>query len=156
QAAAAAHRTTGAPISAHTEFGTCVLELVEILSRERVEPEAVIVAHTFHNPDPFYQRDIAQTGIYLVQDGPGRVKYFPESNTISQIERFLADGFGGQLLFAGDHSRRSYWKAYDGGPGFDYIPSSFVPKLIRAGIPESAVRAMLVDNAARAFRLRDM
>ncbi|MGD9853699.1 MAG: phosphotriesterase [Planctomycetaceae bacterium] len=154
RAAAAAHRMTGAPISAHTEYGTCVLELVDLLVQERVDPEAVIVAHTFHNPDPVYQRDIAQTGIYLVQDGPGRIKYCPESNTVEQIERFLADGFGDRLLLAGDHSRRSYWTSYGGGPGFDYLQRSFVPRMLQAGIPESAVRAMLVDNAARAFRLR--
>ena len=154
QAAAAAHHVTGAPISAHTESGTCVPELVEILTTEQVAPESVIVAHTFHNPDPGYQRDMAQTGIYLVQDGPGRAKYFPESNTVEQIARFLTDGFGDQLLFAGDHSRRSYWKSYGGGPGFDYIQRSFIPKLVRAGIPEAAISKMLVDNAARAFRLR--
>lgn len=154
QAAAIAHLMTGAAISAHTESGTCVPELVKLLTGENVEPESIIVAHTFHNPDPWYQSDIAQTGIYLVQDGPGRIKYFPESNTIEQIERFLADGFGDQLLFAGDHSRRSYWKSYGGGPGFDYILNSFIPKLVRLGIAESAIRQMLVDNPARAFRLR--
>lgn len=154
QAAAVAHLMSGAPISVHTELGTCVPELVELLAGEGVQPESIIVAHTFHNPDPWYQRDIAQTGIYLVQDGPGRVKYFPESNTIEQIERFLEDGFADQLLFAGDHSRRSGWTSYGRGLGFDYILKSFIPKLIRTGIPESAIRAMVNENAARAFRIR--
>lgn len=156
RAAAAAHRLTGAPISAHSEYGTCVLELVKLLASENVAPGSIIVAHTFHNPDPVYQRDIAQTGIYLIQDGPGRIKYFPESITIAQIERFLADGFGGQLLLAGDHSRRSSWRSYGGGPGFDYLLKSFVPRLHQTGIPESATRAMLIDNAARALRLREI
>jgi phosphotriesterase-related protein len=154
QAAAAAHRMTGAPISVHTERGTCVLELVERLRAEQVQPESVLVAHTFHNPDPYYQRDMAQTGIYLIQDGPGRVHYAPESDTISQIERFLSDGFADRLLLAGDHSKRSYWTAYGGGPGFDYGLATFVRRLHRLGIPESVTRAMTVENPARALRIR--
>ena len=153
RASAAAHRQTGAPISVHTESGTCVLELVDILVQERVAPSSILVSHTFLNPDPGYQHDIAQTGIYLVQDGPGRVKYFPESNTIHQIQRFVEDGFEDQLLLAGDHSRRSYFRTYGGGPGFDYILSTFVPRLHKMGIPEGITRKMLVDNAANAFSL---
>lgn len=149
--AAEAHRSTGVPISVHTENGTCVIELIEILFQEGVPPESIIVAHTFLNPDPSYQHEIAQSGIYLIQDGPGRVKYYPESKTIQQIERFLSDGFGKQLLLASDCSKASYWKALGGGPGLTYILSKFVPRLTNAGIPEPAIQAMLIDNPARAF-----
>ncbi len=154
EASALAHKQTGAPISVHTEQGTMVLELVEELSKQDVAPESVIVGHTFLNPDPGYQRAMAETGVYLIQDGPGRIKYFPESNTIEQIERFLSDGFGGQLLFGSDSSKASYWKACGGGPGHSYILDKFIPRLHAAGIPETATNVMLVDNAARAFRLR--
>lgn len=155
EASASAHLQTGIPITVHTEKGTSGLQLIDSLSKFNVDPEAITLAHTFLNPDPIYQHDLAETGAYLVQDGPGRVKYFPESNTIDQIIRFLEDGFGDQLLFAGDHSKRSYWKAWGGGMGFDYILSSFVPRLHRAGIPVEVTQAMLVDNAARALRVRE-
>ncbi len=154
EASALAHKQTGAPISVHTEQGTMVLELVAELSKQGVDPEAVIIGHTFLNPDPGYQRAMAETGVYLIQDGPGRVKYYPESNTVEQIERFLSDGFGGQLLFASDSSKASYWKACGGGPGHSYILDKFIPRLHKAGIPESATNAMLLDNAAKAFRMR--
>ncbi|MEE2783585.1 MAG: hypothetical protein VYE04_09505 [Pseudomonadota bacterium] len=154
EVSAHAHLQTGIPITVHTEKGTSGLELVDILSKLNVEPESVMLAHTFLNPDPIYQYDLADTGAYLIQDGPGRVKYYPESNTVDQIMRFLSDGFGDQLLFAGDHSKRSYWKAWGGGMGFDYILTSFVPRLHRAGISQEVTQAMLVDNAARALRIR--
>ncbi|MFP6837554.1 MAG: hypothetical protein VB948_15775 [Pseudomonadales bacterium] len=156
EASANAHLQTGMPITVHTEKGTVGLELIDYLAKFKVDPEAIMLAHTFLNPDPVYQHDLAQTGAYLIQDGPGRVKYFPESNTIDQIRRFVEDGFRGQLLFAGDHSKRSYWKAWGGGMGFDYIPATFVPRLHRAGIPPEVTNAMLVDNAARAMRIREV
>jgi phosphotriesterase-related protein len=150
-AAAVAHRLTGAPISAHTESGTCVIELVELLLAQQVAPQSILVAHTFLNPDPGYQRDMAQLGIYLIQDGPGRIKYQPESNSIEQIRRFLEGGYEDQLLFAGDHSRRSYFRSFGGGPGFDYILTKFLPRLHGCGIPPAVTQKMLVQNAARAF-----
>ena len=127
------------------------MELIELFLHEGVLPESIIVAHTFLNPDQSYQHDLAQSGVYLIQDGPGRIKYYPESQTIMQIEKFLSDGFEGQLLFAGDCSKASYWKAFGGGPGFSYILSRFIPRLKKAGIPNSAIQAMLIDNPARAF-----
>jgi len=155
EASAYAHLQTGIPITVHTEKGTAGMELIDILTRLNVDPEAIMLAHTFLNPDPFYQRDLADTGVYLIQDGPGRVKYFPESNTIDQILQFLSDGFGDQLLFAGDHSKRSYWKTWGGGMGFDYILNTFVPRLHRLGVAEDDTHAMLVANAGRALRIRD-
>lgn len=147
---------TGAPISVPTERGTCVLELLDLLFREGVGPESILIAHTFLNPDPTYQQELAQAGVFLIQDGPGRIKYYPESQTVAQIEAFLSSGFGGQLLLAGDCSRASYWKSYGGGPGYSYILSRFVPRLKRAGIPEVAIRQMLVDNPVRAFRAKEI
>ncbi len=152
-AAAQAHQLTGAPISAHTESGTCVIELAEMLVARKVPPQSILVAHTFLNPDPGYQREMAQMGIYLIQDGPGRIKYLPESNSIEQIRRFLEEGFEDQLLLAGDHSRRSYFRSFGGGPGFDYILSNFVPRLHRCGISPAATEKMLVQNPASAFSL---
>mgnify|MGYP003951776549 CR=1 FL=1 len=156
EASAIAHLRTGTPITVHTEKGTLGLEIVEYLARLGVAPNAIMLAHTFLDPDPAYQHDLAQTGAYLIQDGPGRVKYFPESNTVEQIRRFVEGGFMDQLLFAGDHSKRVYWKSFDGWMGFEYILTQFVPLLHRSGIDEDVTRKMLVDNAAKALHLRNL
>jgi phosphotriesterase-related protein len=155
EASAHAHLRTGKPITVHTEKGTSGLEIVGGLADLGVDPSAIMLGHTFLDPDPVYQHDLAQTGAYLIQDGPGRMKYFPESNTVEQIRRFVEAGFLDQLLFAGDHSKRTYWKSFDGWMGFDYILTHFVPLLHRSGIGEDVTHAMLVGNAAKALRIRE-
>ncbi len=150
-ASAIAHKMTGAPITVHTEKGTMGIELVEILKNEGVEPNRIIISHTFRNPDLGYQRELAETGVYLVQDGPSRVKYYPESMTIETIQRMLGWGHGKQLLLAGDLARRSYWPTWGGGPGFTYILKKFIPRLIKIGVSGKDIENMLVNNAREAF-----
>src|ERR1700676_2283916 len=50
-AAAIGHRETGAAILVHTEIGTCGHQIVDLLVREGVRPERIILAHLDRNPD---------------------------------------------------------------------------------------------------------
>lgn len=152
-AAAIAHKMTGASISVHTEMGTMCIELVEILKSNGVKPENVIISHTFRNPDLGYQKELAETGVYLVQDGPSRVKYFPESMSIETILKMLEWGHGNQLLLAGDMARRSYWPTLGGGPGFTYVLKKFIPRLRKIGVSEKDIENMLINNAREALSI---
>jgi len=153
-ASALAHKMTGAPISAHTEMGTMGIELIEILKSEGVEPNHIIISHTFRNPDLDYQRELAKTGVYLVQDGPSRVKYYPESMSIETILKMLEWGHGSQLLLAGDMARRSYWPTFGGGPGFTYILEKFIPRLKKLGVSEKEIEDMLINNPRKALSIK--
>ena len=84
-------------------------------------------------------------------DGAGRVKYFPESTLISLIRGMFDAGLGSQILLGGDTARRSYWKAYGGGPGLAYMLESFVPRLEKEGFSAAEIRQVLIENPARAF-----
>ncbi len=152
-ASALAHKMSGAPISVHTEIGTMGIELVEILKSEGVEPNHIIISHTFRNPDLDYHKELAKTGVYLVQDGPSRVKYYPESMSIEIILKMLEWGYGNQLLLAGDLARRSYWPTFDGGPGFTYILNKFIPRLKKLGVSKKEIKDMLINNPRRALSI---
>lgn len=152
-ASALAHKMTGAPISVHTEMGTMGIELIEILKSKGVEPNRIIISHTFRNPDLDYQRELAKTGVYLVQDGPSRVKYYPESMSIETILKMLEWGHGSQLLLAGDMARRSYWPTFGGGPGFTYILEKFIPRLKKLGVSEKEIEDMLINNPRKALSI---
>ncbi len=154
RAAAMAHRMTGAPVSAHMEKGTCAIELMESLQKEGVPTDAISLAHILLNPDLEYLKEIAAAGTYLILDGPGKTHYAPDSQIVHLVEGLVAAGFQDRLMLAADHSKNSYWKSYGGGPGFDYVFSRFVPRLRETGIPESAISAMLSENAARALQMR--
>lgn len=150
-AAAMAHKNTGAPISTHTERGTMALEQVNALESLGVPSSSMIIGHIDRNPDLGYHKKVARRGVFLGYDGPSRVKYWPDEVIIDLIKGMLDAGFGDRILLGGDNGRRSYWPEYGGGPGHSYILTTFAPRLREEGIPEDAIRRMLIDNPERAF-----
>jgi 5-phospho-D-xylono-1,4-lactonase len=153
EAVGIAHRRTGVPISTHTEQGTMGHAQLDLLERAGVPADAIIIGHIDHNPDAELLAEIASRGAYLGFDMPGRIKYAPESQTIALIADLAQRGLDHRLLFASDLARRSYWPAYGGGPGLDYLLTVFVPRLVRAGLGAVADTA-LVRNPRTALQLR--
>lgn len=154
EAAALCHQMTGAPILTHSEIGTMALDQVRLLQSLGVRPEHVVVSHVDRNPDPYIHRELASTGAFLEYDGAGRVKYFPESVMIELIRKLFECDLGGQILLGGDMARRSYWKAYGGGPGIAYLMERFLPRLRNDGFCERQIQMLYCGNAARAFQFR--
>jgi phosphotriesterase-related protein len=151
EAAGLAHSKTGAPVLTHTEMGTMGLEQVKVLGDAGVLPEHIVLSHMDRNPDPYLHRELAQSGAFLEYDGPGRVKYAPESTLIALMRSMFEANLGGQILLGGDTARRSYWKAYGGGPGIAYTLEHFVPRLRKEGFAEQQIEQVLIENPARAF-----
>src|SRR5438128_508824 len=146
-AAAMGHRETGAAILVHTEIGTCANAVVDLLTREGVRAERIILAHLDRNPDFELHAEVAGRGIVLEYDTPGRIKYRPDSQLIDLIEEMAAAGYVDRLLLGLDLGMRDYFLAYGGGPGLGYLMETFVPRL-RKRIGEEAARKILIDNAA--------
>src|SRR5882672_632122 len=73
-AAAIGSRATGASILVHTEIGTCAHEVVDLLTREGVAADRIILAHVDRNPDFDLHAEIAIRGVTLEYDTPGRIK----------------------------------------------------------------------------------
>ncbi|WP_169239964.1 phosphotriesterase family protein [Candidatus Roseilinea sp. NK_OTU-006] len=155
RAAGRAHRETGALISTHTEKGTMALEQIELLRREGVSPERILVGHLDHKPELDYWRSVAQTGANLGVDQIGKEKYLPDSRRIELILAMVAEGYGDQLCLSGDMARASYWPAYGGwgGPGLTYILWRFLPWLRERGLDSSQIEAMMGKTPARLLQL---
>ncbi len=148
RAAAIGSKETGEPVLVHTEVGTCGHEIIDLLTGEDVRPDRIILAHLDRNPDLELQREIAERGVWLEYDTPGRIKYRPDSQLIDLI----AGGHQEQIMLGLDLGRRDYFRAYGGGPGLGYLMQTFAPRL-RKRIGEEATRKILVDNPARAFAM---
>ena len=148
KAAAIGSKKTGAAILVHTEIGTCAHEIVDLLAREGVPPERIILAHLDRNPDLELHREMAARGVWLEYDTPGRIKYRPDS----QLLDLIAGGDQGRIMLGLDLGQRDYFRAYGGGPGLRYLMSVFAPRL-RKRVGEEVARQILVDNPARAFAL---
>lgn len=147
--AARAHTETGARIITHTTAGTMALEQVGYLVERGVEPHAIALSHLDRNPDPGYHLRIADTGAYLGYDCFGKAKYGPDSALVQLLRGLTEAGRGQQILLGNDLGRPSYWRAYGGGPGLDYVLTRLVPRLRHEGFGEGTLRALLVDNPRR-------
>ena len=148
-AAAQAQKRCGAPIWGHTEAGTMGMELLDILARENVDFSTVALGHLDRNPDEYYLLKLADRGIYIQFDGPGKVKYYPDSIRVALIKSLISLGYADQLLISGDMGRASYLEGYGGGPGFRYIKTKFIPRLLDEGVDEDVIHKIFVENPKR-------
>ncbi|MCR0335956.1 hypothetical protein MKA38_08775 [[Clostridium] innocuum] len=153
EAACKASLMTGCPISTHTERGTMGLEVIELVKKYGVDPKRVTLGHVDRNPDLSYHMKMAKEGVTLGYDGPSRAKYWPDSILVELIKGMCDHGYAGNIMLGGDNGRASMWTQYGGGYGHNYILEHFVPKLKEAGICDTDIRKMLVDNPARQFAI---
>lgn len=151
EAAANAHRATGAPIFTHTEQGTMGLEQAERLIGFGADPAHIAIGHLDRNADPGYHRAVAATGVTLQYDTPGRIKYQPESVVIGLIRGMIEAGFGGQIVLGGDTARRSSWRVNGSAIGIAYIFDRFLPRLRNEGFSQAEIDALAVGTPARLF-----
>jgi predicted metal-dependent phosphotriesterase family hydrolase len=143
------HQNAGTPIYAHTEHGTAVEELLDLLEDAGVPLSHVLICHLDRNPDFFLHRRVAERGVFLEYDTPSRIKYQPESIVIGLMREMIEAGYGDRLMLGGDMARRSYLKAYGGGPGFEYLLTVFTPRLIREGFTEEDLHQIWEANPLR-------
>ena len=143
------HQQTGTPVYAHTEHGTAAAEILDLLEEAGVPLDRVLICHLDRNPDLFLHKQILERGAFLEYDTPSRFKYQPESIVIDLMRSLIAAGFGDRLMLGGDMARRSYLKAYGGGPGFEYLLTEFTPRLVKEGFGEEDLRLIWHENPLR-------
>jgi phosphotriesterase-related protein len=148
RAAARAQRRTGAAIYTHTYLEQLVLEQLEILRDEGVDPGRVVVGHLgdFRNLDRVYA--IAEQGAYLGIDHIGMSVQQTDRQRAKSVARLVRDGFASQLLLSLDICQKSRLHWY-GGAGYDYLLTGFVPLLLDEGVEPAVIQTMLVENSAR-------
>lgn len=147
-------RESGLPLYTHTEVGTFALEQIDLIKQEGVDLSAVCIGHLDRNPDLWYIREVARHGVFLGIDQISKVKYSTDQVRTGLIIALIRAGYQDRILISGDMARRSYLRAYGGGPGLRYIASTFVPRLVTelrdCGFGASEVErlrhALLIDN----------
>ncbi len=147
EAAAAAHRATGAPIVVHLEFCTAAHELLDLLGAEGVAADRVVLAHADRDPDAELHLELIARGAYLGYDGMARPKGDSEAVLLKLTEDVVAGGGTHRLLLGADVARRSRYLAYGGIPGLEYLGRRYVPRL-RRRLGDTALQQILVTNPA--------
>lgn len=154
RAGARAARDTGVPMHTHTEIGTYGLEQVEIIKSVGLDTEQFCCAHLDRNPDYWYHKKILDQGCYIIYDGPGKAKYYPDSVRVDLLKRLCADGYGDKIMLCNDMGKKSHHTVYGYGPGWCWIKDKFIPRLLDEGFSEEQCHKFMYDNPQRFYSIR--
>lgn len=150
-AAAIAHRETGRPISTHTSFSTMGLEQLTLLKSYGVDLSRVVVGHCDLKDNLDNILRMIEQGAWVQFDTIGKNNYYPDEKRIAMLQEIARRGLLDHVMLSMDITRRSHLKA-NGGPGFDYLLTTFVPMLLEAGFTQADVDLMLRDNPSVFFK----
>lgn len=151
RAAARAAMETGVCLHTHTTAGTMGIEQIEIVESEGFDLERMIIAHVDRFPDLWYHRKMLSKGVYIIYDGPGKAKYYPDSMRVELLRQLVKDGYGDKIMLSNDMGRRSHHKVYGYGPGFNWIKERFLPRLLEEGFTQETLDMFMIHNPARIY-----
>ena len=164
QGAALAHRATGAAVFTHTFAGRLGLKQARMLESAGVDPSRIVIGHLDTGESVAsnwpYHIEIARTGAYVAYDEVGREGYAAgklfyftsDENRVRGVVELVAAGFIRHILLSLDICRK-FRLHRCGGTGYDHLLRTFVPKLLDAGLSESEISTILVENPRRVLTM---
>lgn len=150
-AAARAHIETGRPISTHTSFSTMGLEQLVLLQAHGVDLSRVTVGHCDLKDNLDNILRMIDLGAYVQFDTIGKNNYYPDEKRIGMLHALRNRGLLDRVMLSMDITRRSHLKA-NGGNGYDYLLTTFIPQLRQSGFSQADVDTMLRDNPSKFFQ----
>jgi phosphotriesterase-related protein len=150
RAAARAQARTGLTISTHSARWPVARAQLEILREEGADPTRVVVGHLDTVPDPALHLEVAQAGSFVELDSVGTTSAYQDGRIVEYVLALVRAGHLDRVLLSQDVFLGSHLRAH-GGHGYGHLFSSFVPRLVRAGLDPAEVDRILVDNPARAL-----
>jgi phosphotriesterase-related protein len=158
RAVAIAQQRTGVIVTSHTTGarrqeipgGTIGVQQLAILKAEGVRPDRFIVGHVDERPDIETLAELASEGCFIQFDVIGKEHWLLDQTRAELIEALIRRGFVRHLLLSHDRNRE-FEMRYGGGSGYCHIFERFIPRLRDLGVDEADIRAMMIENPARAF-----
>ncbi|MCW7760337.1 phosphotriesterase-related protein [Photorhabdus luminescens] len=150
-AAAIAHLETGRPVSTHTTLSTMGLEQLALLKKHGVDAEHVVIGHCDLKDNLDNILRIIEQGAYIQFDTIGKNDYYPDEKRIAMLQTLAQRGLLNRVMLSMDITRRSHLKA-NGGHGFAYLITTFVPMLNQAGLTQTDIDLMLRNNPTLFFK----
>ena len=152
EAAALCHLDTGLTLAIHTGDGVAAVEIVSLLKRLGVSPEAYIWVHAQNEKDPATRSWAAQAGVWVELDGVGPKSL--EAHVEAALDLFRRGQLGRVLV-----SQDAGWFHVGEAGGGTYRPytflfDAFLPALRARGLGKAEIRALLVDGPAKALAIR--
>ena len=160
KAAARASRETGAPVITHTQDGTMGPQQAELLTEAGAEPRKVVIGHMCGNANLAYQVITLEKEVSVSFDRWGLGIIYPDVLRLGALIGLLGIGLGDRIVLSHDYI--PVWIEQQPEPpdfarpliaewSYTHIFRNIIPKLKTAGVKDSQVNAMLVDNPRRIF-----
>jgi phosphotriesterase-related protein len=138
------------PIISHTANGASAVEQLDLFEAGGAKPAHILIGHmgapTMVSIDVF--KTICRRGAFV---GFDRVGSRAESDTkqIPMIKDLIDAGFVDNILLSSDGGAAEDILKTKGGPGYARAFTVLGPKLRQAGVPETALHRIMVDNPRR-------
>ena len=152
RAAARAARRSGLAITTHAVQSTVGLDQLAIFEAEGADLSRVVIGHADSNPSLDYHLAIVGRGATVEFDFLGMtftpLERHGEGRIVDNLRELLARGHVERILISQDVCHDSQLRRY-GGNGYTYLANTFLPRLRAAGVSESEIRTITVDNPRR-------
>ena len=156
RAAARASNATGTMISTHAPTFPVGLAQLEILLDEGVPPERIVIGHADTVKHIDYSIEITRRGAFVQYDCMmvcrigGHLNEPEITRRVDYLKRLVDQGYEDQILMSQDVCARSHMH-FKGGPGYTFLTEHFYPRLVSAGVDESVVTKICVQNRVSAL-----
>lgn len=150
---------TGIPIFTHVPHEgcpSCALEQLEVFESVGVKPTSVCIGHLAtiqikQDPNMETHQKIAKRGAFVDFGPVGHEmarSFIPEGEKAKRFKMLVDAGIEDQLLLTSDMGNPKHYQS-NWGHGYSAVLAQFVPKLRLAGVKETTIRKVLVDNPRR-------
>lgn len=145
-----AAKQTGVIISTHCTLGTYATEQIKFFKKHNFPLARVVLGHIDLNNNIDYILALLETGVYIQFDTVGKENYLPDSKRLHMLKIIEKAGYTKQVMLSLDITRKSQLKK-NGGIGYSYLLTNFVPYLKENGISDTFIEQMLSENPYRFF-----
>jgi len=152
EAAAIAHKRSGAPIISHCEHGTGAIEQLNLFSKFNIPLTKVILSHTDKSADLGYHHEILSSGVYVEYDQSLRQANEAKPASAQLTAAMVGAGFINQIMMGTDGARRTLWSSLNGAPGLAWLYTGWSKKLIESGLNSDDLNQIFIANPAIALK----
>lgn len=145
-----AHKQTGSPVYTHTTLGTYAKEQAQYLIHNGIHPEKIVIGHIDLSGNLDYIKAVLSQGVNVGFDTIGKNNYFPDTQRVAFLIELEKENLLNKVVLSMDLTRKSHL-TFEGGIGYAYLFTNFVPMLRQAGMKESSINQMLIVNPQNIF-----
>jgi phosphotriesterase-related protein len=158
RAIARAHRQTGKLISTHTDAPARTgLEQQRVFAEEGVDLTRIIIGHSGDTDDTDYLKMLMDKGTTLDMGRISIHQILPNDTRVRVIASLCKEGYADRMTMSHDMQcactfiPQQFIHEFAPDAKLTYIPQTFIPQLIEAGVTEAEIDLMTVRNPKRVF-----